>query len=282
SADLEEGGRLRRAPRSRVSLAGHARAEPGARPSERAELADAARRAPGGSRSRRRGDRRSRRRREPRRGGATRAPGSRRDSRLAAQRAPPVVLEGAQPVGDRAPSRHAARHREVECSSRSDEASGPARGRHDDGGFLTPAMTHDQCRETLALHALGSTLAGDAAALELHLERCPACAGELAFLQETVARLALVSLPIMPSRGHLDRVLRALDAEDTTVRRAPNRSMRVAGRPPAVRQGRRWRPFVFAVRLAVAAVLVALVTSQIVLMRRLDRASRELDYVRGV
>jgi len=143
-------------------------------------------------------------------------------------------------------------------------------------------MTHDQCSETLALHALGSTLAGDAATLELHLARCPACAGELAFLEETVASLALVSLPITPSRAHLDRVLRALDAEDTTVRRAPNRSMRVAGRPPAVRQGRRWRPFVFAVRLAVAAVLVVLVTSQIVLMRRLDRASRELDYVRGV
>jgi hypothetical protein len=142
-------------------------------------------------------------------------------------------------------------------------------------------MTHDECSETLALHALGSTLAGDAAALESHLERCPACATELAILQETVASLGLVALPITPSRGHLDRVLRALDAEDTTRRRATNRSMIVAIRPPAVRERRRWRPLALAVRLAVAAVVVLLATSQIVLVHRLGRVSRELDYMRG-
>jgi len=135
-------------------------------------------------------------------------------------------------------------------------------------------MTHDECTETLALHALGSTLAGDAAALESHLERCPACTTELAILRETVASLALVTLPITPSRGHLDRVLRA--------RWPANRSMAVAVRPPVICEGRRWRPLAVAARFAVAAVVVLLATSQIVLVRRLDRASRELDYMRGV
>src|SRR5206468_8395497 len=103
-----------------------------------------------------------------------------------------------------------------------------------DGEPITPSMTHDECRETLALHALGSIGAAERQALESHLDACPACSTELADLRETAASLALLARPMPQSPEHLERLLVALDAHDETshqeIRRGSTEA--VSGRTP--------------------------------------------------
>lgn len=142
-------------------------------------------------------------------------------------------------------------------------------------------MTHDECRETLALHALGSVGASERQALESHLHACSACSGELAELRETAASLALLAPPMAPPPEHLERLLVVLDAADEPRRQIARESTEpVSGRP--ARERRRWRPLVFAVRLAVAAAVVLLLVSRIALLRRLDAAHLQIESMRAI
>ena len=142
-------------------------------------------------------------------------------------------------------------------------------------------MTHDECKETLALHALGSIVGAERQAVESHLDACPSCSSELAELRETAASLALLARPVTPSPGHLERLLAALDAHDETSRQESARGSTEAatGRTP-LRDWWRWRPLVITMRLAVSAVIVLLALSHVELRRRLDRAYLEIGHIR--
>jgi hypothetical protein len=138
-------------------------------------------------------------------------------------------------------------------------------------------MTHDACRETLALHALGASEAAERQALESHLETCPSCAAELAELRETAARLTLLAAPVTPAAGGVERLLALIDGgEDAAVGDAP------AASPPRPGRARRWRPLVLVGRVAVAAGIVVLGVSQLRLLGRLDQAYREIRRMREI
>lgn len=128
-------------------------------------------------------------------------------------------------------------------------------------------MTHEEYRETLALHALGSVETAERLALESHLVVCPSCSTELAELRETATHLALLATPIPPSPASLQRLLAATEAP-------PDR--------PPVRERRRWRRLVLAGRVGVAAVIVVLSVSQLRLLERLDDAYTEIDRMQAI
>jgi hypothetical protein len=119
-------------------------------------------------------------------------------------------------------------------------------------------MTHEECRGLLALHALGSITGAERTALDRHVDGCPSCAVELSELAETAASLAWLARPMVPSPGHLHRVLKATRSADEAVR-------------PAKR-----RPLV----LAAVAAVVLLVLAQLASLRRLDVAEAELAAMR--
>jgi hypothetical protein len=137
-------------------------------------------------------------------------------------------------------------------------------------------MTHDDCRAALALHALDALPIADVEALTSHLVRCASCAGDLADLRETTATLALLARPLPPPPDHVDRVLAAIDT--------------AAERPSPVLRTVRARPrahppaslTVVLRRLAAACVVAALAFSNVVLVRRLDRAQREMAHMRAI
>ena len=140
-------------------------------------------------------------------------------------------------------------------------------------------MTHADLREMLGLYALGSLDAHDTVALEAHLQGCTVCREELADLQESADELARVVRPEPPSPEVTRRILEAPRSEP---RRPPIRLTA----EPSIGIGRprrsgtaprpRWRLVRVAASVAVAAVLVMLVRSNINLSGRLDRASSTL------
>ena len=89
-------------------------------------------------------------------------------------------------------------------------------------------MTHDDCRDLLALHALGAVHGVDEGAIASHVACCPSCATDLADLRATAASLAYLGRSIEPSPEHLERVLAAIDRASRP-RRAPAR-LRLAQR----------------------------------------------------
>ncbi len=141
-------------------------------------------------------------------------------------------------------------------------------------------MTHEECKETLALHALDSVGAAERQRLEAHLEACLLCAADLAELREAAASLASLARPIAPSPDHLERVLGVLDAAEET----PSLALSVAATAATGRAGLgarwRWRPLVLTMRLAVAGVVALLLVSQVRLLRRLDEAHLQINYMR--
>jgi anti-sigma-K factor RskA len=80
---------------------------------------------------------------------------------------------------------------------------------------------------------------------------------------------------VEPSKERTARILAALAAPVTPLeaRRPPT---------PTVREGRRWRPFAIAVRVAVAAVVLVLVRSQFDLLGRLDEAYRRVEHMQRI
>jgi anti-sigma-K factor RskA len=136
-------------------------------------------------------------------------------------------------------------------------------------------MTHRECCDLLALHALDALGTVDDGAVASHVESCGSCTAELIQLREAVANLALLAPPIAPSREATRQLFAALDAGQ------PGRlhAMRPR-RPAAAPRSRTWRRL--AVRIAVAAAMAALVLSQLVLRGRLDRADREIGRMRNL
>jgi hypothetical protein len=145
-------------------------------------------------------------------------------------------------------------------------------------------MMHEDYREMLALHALGALEGAERRSLESHLEGCASCSGELVELDGAATSLALLTTPIAPSPQAIERILAAPDARDarprTELRLAPAEPAAV--RSQAVREPRRWRPFVLAARLAVAAVVVLLTISQLNLLTRLDEAYRQIERMQEI
>jgi anti-sigma-K factor RskA/putative zinc finger protein len=135
--------------------------------------------------------------------------------------------------------------------------------------------THEDYREALALHALGSLEQAERHELEAHLETCPGCLVELAELREAAADLVLLAKPLDPSPDHLRRLLDALPSAggERSHGTAPQASLRKLLKS---------KPFPWAVRFAVAVVLVLLTISQINLLERLDRAALELARMREI
>jgi len=130
--------------------------------------------------------------------------------------------------------------------------------------------THDDYRQALGLHALGSLADAERMELESHLESCPPCLGELAELRETASGLVKLAKPVAPSPERFEKILRALDAEsDTTVRRFPG----------ALHSR---RPFVWTARFAVAAVIAFLLVSEWQLLGRLDDALVQVERMRAI
>lgn len=136
-------------------------------------------------------------------------------------------------------------------------------------------MTHADLKEMLGLYALGALEGDDAAALATHLGQCDACVAELADLEETSAELARAAGPVEPSVEVTRRILEATRSEPQLLAVRPAREGSIATphlRPsPAAPRPRR-RLLRVAARVAVAAVVVVLVVSQLTLLRRLDRA----------
>jgi hypothetical protein len=124
-------------------------------------------------------------------------------------------------------------------------------------------MTHDECRDSLALLALGAIEVHDRSAFHAHVAGCADCDDELKTLQEAAAQLALTAGPVAPTPGATERLLQTLD-----------------GRQVAISRRRRLR--LIAVRLAIAAGVAFLVVSQVRLRQRLDAASVELQGMRSV
>jgi anti-sigma-K factor RskA/putative zinc finger protein len=128
---------------------------------------------------------------------------------------------------------------------------------------------HEEYREALALHALGSLDGLERHELESHLEACPGCSIELAELRETAAGLVLLAEPVAPSAARTRRIFESLGAEPAV--------SHVVGTP---RAARRW--LVWTARFAVAAVVVFLTASQVNLLERLDRAYAEIAHMREI
>ena len=145
--------------------------------------------------------------------------------------------------------------------------------------------THDEYRDALALHALGSLEKPERHELEAHLEVCPRCLVELAELREAAADLVHLIEPLDPSAGHWQSLMARLPSEGVVerdahaaVRPAPRLSRALA----AVRGLVTSRPFAWTLRLGVAAVLVLLTFSQVNLLQRLDRAYVEIARMREI
>ncbi|MGH7857976.1 MAG: anti-sigma factor domain-containing protein, partial [Candidatus Binatia bacterium] len=144
-----------------------------------------------------------------------------------------------------------------------------------------PMRTHDEYREALGLHALGSLESVERRDLESHLETCWSCLGELAELRATAGDLVLLAKPLAPSPERLQSILAALDAQ---AEGAPREVRPVAAVPArgslAGRLGR--RPFVWTARFAVAAVVAFLIFAQTSLLRRLDEAYLQIAEMRRI
>jgi hypothetical protein len=128
-------------------------------------------------------------------------------------------------------------------------------------------QTHDDRRETLALHALGGTEPADRAAIDAHLAGCPACAAELAALEEAAADLALLAPAVAPPADSLPRLLVALDTGAPRVH---------------ARARRRRRPLAVAGRVTVVAAVALLCLAVWHLHGRLTDARRELAAMRDL
>jgi predicted anti-sigma-YlaC factor YlaD len=92
-------------------------------------------------------------------------------------------------------------------------------------------MTCEQFQAVSAELALGVAGARDRADAESHLERCPACRGELRQLGELADDLAALTPPAEPPPGFESRVMAALASTRKTAplrRRAPRRAQLVA------------------------------------------------------
>jgi anti-sigma-K factor RskA len=144
-------------------------------------------------------------------------------------------------------------------------------------------MNHSDVRDMLGVHALGALEAREAEAIEAHLDHCDACLAELVELEEAAAELVGAVPPLTPSPDVTRRILDAAPSE------SPRRVVGPAGadargrwRPSFPRGGRRRdvRTLRVAAGIAVAAVLVALVVSQVSLYQRLERASAMLAHGR--
>ena len=141
--------------------------------------------------------------------------------------------------------------------------------------------THDDYREALALHALGSLEDYERREVESHLETCPPCAIELGELRETTSHLIHGAAPVEPSPRLLGEILGALDSPAAFPAAAPGV---VQTRPPR-RQWRQFlgsRPVVWTARFAVALVVLVLAFSQVNLLVRLDRAYAEIARMREI
>jgi anti-sigma-K factor RskA len=135
--------------------------------------------------------------------------------------------------------------------------------------------THDDYREALALHALGSVESAERTELEAHLETCPSCLRELAELRETAADLVRLAEPLAPSAGRLQSILDALETADreVPVEEPPERALPARR---SVRELLKSRPIVWTARFAVAAAFAFLIFAQVNLLGRLDRAYIEI------
>lgn len=121
----------------------------------------------------------------------------------------------------------------------------------------------------LALYALGSVDAAEAAELEAHLRTCPECRQELAALRGDAAVLALSAVGPAPPQGARQRFVAAIANEP---RKAPVRQKMVIGvlRP-------RWLTFVpIAVSLALAIFSLMLWRTVSRLQTKLEQAQAQL------
>src|SRR6266404_1458439 len=73
--------------------------------------------------------------------------------------------------------------------------------------------THEQFADDLALYALGSLTAEEAAALEEHLQGCAACRRELQELRGDASMLALSAAGSAPPSRSRERLLAAIKKE---------------------------------------------------------------------
>jgi len=122
-------------------------------------------------------------------------------------------------------------------------------------------MTHDDCRELLALQALDALDPDDRPAVASHVAACSRCARELDVLRETAGSLALLTPPHAPPSDAVARLFAAIDARDA--------------RP--ARPARRRLP------LAVAAgIVVVMAASEWRLLGQLANARRQLASMREV
>jgi hypothetical protein len=142
--------------------------------------------------------------------------------------------------------------------------------------------THEDYREALALHALGSLEKAERREVDAHLETCPRCLVELAELREAVANFVLLAKPLDPSPHHLERLLDALPAHGGETSTAARASSRTQLAPLSLRELLKSKRFAWGARFAVAAVLVLLTFSQINLLERLDRAYLEIARMREI
>jgi len=144
--------------------------------------------------------------------------------------------------------------------------------------------THEDYREALALHALGSLERAERQEVDAHLETCPRCLAELAELREAVANLVLLAKPLEPAPRQFERLLEVLPARVAATSSGTSTVVSVPA-PPApftLRALLKSKRFTWGARFAVAAVLVLLTISQINLLERLDRAYFEIARMREI
>lgn len=146
-------------------------------------------------------------------------------------------------------------------------------------------MTHDELRSTLGVHALGALSAAEAREVEDHVAGCRLCAEELDELRDTAAEIARLADPLPPSAAVTRRIL-GLVPGSAVRRSAPRAGADRALEPtrPALRSASPVGPTLGSRfgRLAVAAVIVILVVSQINLLGELNDALRLIERTREV
>jgi anti-sigma-K factor RskA len=124
---------------------------------------------------------------------------------------------------------------------------------------------HPHPRDSLALYVLGALEPGQADEIERHVAECPECAEEAAQLRDTAAGLAHEVPRVAPPEALRERLL-------DRVRREPRKAARRIVASPR-RDGRRSRRALrWVARIAVAAVIVALVGSLLHLRGQLYEA----------
>ncbi|MEA2626771.1 MAG: hypothetical protein QOD06_2816 [Candidatus Binatota bacterium] len=130
-------------------------------------------------------------------------------------------------------------------------------------------MTHEECRDELALAALGLLDAADASAVGDHVAGCGECSRELAALRETAAALTWVAAPAEPPSAMRERLLAAARSSSPP-----------PGRAEVAKLRRRPRTGTFAGGLAIAAAVAGLVLVDLRLSNRLVEVESELSRVR--